>query len=112
METVQNSSFDWVGAREALRSRLGSEVVSRWLDPLAVAQANDRTVVLEAPNPFFRDWVVSHYLEALRAQVGGRDLQLVCVDALSAAPPPPTPFRQAPSPEAAAPAPGAAWDHG
>ena len=109
---MQNSSFDWVGAREALRSRLGSEVVSRWLDPLAVAQANDRTVVLEAPNPFFRDWVLSHYLEALRAHAGGRDLQLVCADALSAAPTPSAPLRPAPPKETAASAPDAAWERG
>mgnify|MGYP001571861742 FL=1 len=112
METVQNSPFDWVGVREALKGRLGSEVVSRWLDPLTVAQANDRTVVLEAPNPFFRDWVLSHYLEALRAHAGGRDLQLVCADALPAAPPSSVPFRQAPSQAAAAPIPDTAWDRG
>ncbi len=109
---MQNSLFDWAGAREALRDRLGSEAVSRWLDPLTVAQANDRTVVLEAPNPFFRDWVLSHYLEVLRAQAGGRDLQLVCADALSAAPPAPIPFRQALSMGAVAPTPDIAWDHG
>ena len=112
METVQNSLFDWSGAREALKGRLGSEAVSRWLDPLTVAQANDRTVVLEAPNPFFRDWVLSHYLEALRAQAGGRDLQLVCAEASSIAPPASVPFRQTSLTEAAAPALGTAWDHG
>ena len=55
VETVQNSSFDWAGALEALKLRLGSEVVSRWLDPLSVASVSEREVVLEAPNPFFRD---------------------------------------------------------
>ena len=76
VETVQNSSFDWDRAREALRLRLGSEAVSRWLDPLSVASSTEQAVVLEAPNSFFRDWVVSHYLEALRPYAGGRDLRI------------------------------------
>jgi len=77
VETVQNPPFDWLRAREALKSHLGSEVVSRWLDPLAVASVTEGVVVLEAPNPFFRDWVTSHYLEALTRSVEGRTLHVV-----------------------------------
>ncbi|MDP3703974.1 MAG: chromosomal replication initiator protein DnaA [Candidatus Omnitrophota bacterium] len=77
METVQNPPFDWQQALEALKSRLGTEVVSRWLDPLHVSSVTEQTIVLEAPNQFFRDWVASHYLETLKTHAGGRDLQLV-----------------------------------
>jgi len=76
VETVQNSPFDWRGARETLKDRLGVEVVDRWLDPLRVASVTDASVVLEAPNPFFRDWVVSHYFETLKSLTGGRALEL------------------------------------
>jgi len=78
VETVQNSpSFDWALARESLKGRLGSEAVNRWLDPLSVSSVNERTVVLEAPNQFFRDWVAAHYAEALQPFAGGRELQIV-----------------------------------
>ena len=84
METVDNSpTFDWARARELLKTRLGSEVVSRWLDPLSLSSATEQAVVLEAPNPFFRDWVLSHYLEPLRALTGGRDLQIDIASASS-----------------------------
>ena len=109
---MQNSPFDWVGAREALKSRLGSEVVSRWLDPLTVANATDQTVVLEAPNPFFRDWVLSHYLEALRAQSGGRDLQLVCAETAVGAHPSPAAARPMPAKDPAVSPPDPSWNHG
>ena len=56
--------------------------------------------------------MLSHYLEALRAQAGGRDLQLVCADALSAAPASSAPLRPAPPKQAVVSAPDAAWDHG
>ena len=91
---MQNSPFDWVGAREALKSRLGSEIVSRWLDPLSVASVSNEAIVLEAPNPFFRDWVSSHYLEALSVHTSPRRLQIVATTAAGSA---------SPSPSAAAP---------
>jgi len=52
-------------------------VVGRWLEPLSVASVTNQAVVLEAPNLFFRDWVASHYLDALKAHASGRDVQLV-----------------------------------
>ena len=77
METVENSPFDWASARESLRARLGSEVVSRWLDPLSISSVTEHAIVLEAPNPFFRDWIATHYLEAIQALVGSRQLHVV-----------------------------------
>ena len=83
METVENSQFDWARAREALKSRLGSDVVGRWLDPLSVAAVTEQVVTLEAPNAFFRDWVASHYLEALKTHAGERALEIVVASSTS-----------------------------
>ena len=77
VETVQNSQLDWLAVRETLKARLGAEVVGRWLEPLTVASVNDATLVLEAPNLFFRDWVASHYIDAIQSQAGGRSVHLV-----------------------------------
>lgn len=76
VETVQKSGFTWPQAKESLKVRLGSEVVSRWIEPLAVASVSDTVVILEAPNPFFRDWVATHYSEALRSCCGQRQVQV------------------------------------
>ncbi|MBI3021094.1 MAG: chromosomal replication initiator protein DnaA [Candidatus Omnitrophica bacterium] len=83
VETVQNPPFDWLGALESLKTRLGTEVVGRWLVPLSVASVTDDVVVLEAPNGFFRDWVAAHYLDALRSCAGGRALQVVAASIAS-----------------------------
>lgn len=77
MEAVQNSSFNWSEAKTALRTRLGSEVVERWIDPLSVSSVTEHSLVLEAPNAFLGDWVVSHYLEALKDCAGPREVQVV-----------------------------------
>ncbi len=79
---MQNLSFDWALARESLRNRLGSEVVSRWLDPLSVTSVSEQSLILEAPNPFFLDWINTHYLEAIQSLAGGRAVQLVSSSAL------------------------------
>ena len=106
---MQNSPFDWVGVRELLKSRLGSEVVSRWLDPLSVASVTDQAVILEAPNVFFRDWIAAHYLEALQPHAGGRQLQIVTASGVSVGSPQsiaelvrpfPEPRQPPPAPEA------------
>ncbi len=74
---MQNSPFSWSDIKDALKSRLGAEAVSRWLEPLSVASVSDEAVVIEAPNMFFRDWVASHYLEVIKSLVGGREIQIV-----------------------------------
>lgn len=74
---MDNSPFNWTEAKNTLRARLGSEVVSRWLDPLSVSTVSPHAVVLEAPNTFFRDWVIAHYMDALRACTQGRDVQVI-----------------------------------
>ncbi len=107
VETVQNSQFDWLAAKNALRERFGAEVVSRWLDPLAVASATKDVVILEAPNTFFRDWVASHYADALKLHASGRELKIVTA-AISPTPLPTTiaeVLARTPSPEPLTPAP-------
>ena len=75
---------EWAKAVETLKGRLGTEVVGRWIEPLKVSSVSDDAVIFEAPNPFFRDWVTTHYAPALRDSFGGRRVTVVA----SASPPP------------------------
>ena len=111
VETVQNPPFDWGSAKDVLRNRLGSEVVSRWLDPLSVSSVTAGAVVLEAPNPFFRDWVAAHYLETLKTVTGGRELHIVAATSATADARPAPADQPLPDhgPRAIKPA---EWDHG
>ena len=77
VETVQNMPSEWTQAVTALRDRLGTEVVNRWIEPLRVNSETDRDLVLEAPNMFFRDWVASHYAEVLQQILGERRITIV-----------------------------------
>ena len=79
VETVENPPFDWLKVREALRTKLGSEVIGRWIEPLHVGIVEAERIVLEAPNQFFRDWVASHYLDVIQTLVSGRAVQIVAI---------------------------------
>lgn len=101
--------FDWALTRELLKTRLGSEVVSRWLDPLTVSSASTQALVFEAPNPFFRDWVTSHYLEALQTVSSGRAVSVVASANPAGITPPARPAEPRPAAEKSD---GPAWEHG
>ncbi len=75
-------AFEWPKAVEGLRERIGTEAFGRWIAPLKPSTISDQTIVLEAPNAFFRDWVVTHYQEALQASVGVRQLCIVSTETL------------------------------
>lgn len=78
VESVHNScEFDWEEIKRALNDRLGEGAVSRWLDPVCVTSVSDTEVVLTAPNPYFRDWIASHYLEALQTVAGRRTVHVL-----------------------------------
>ncbi|MBI2884602.1 MAG: chromosomal replication initiator protein DnaA [Candidatus Omnitrophica bacterium] len=95
----------WNDAVEALRGRLGNEIVARWIAPLKPQELSHAAVVLEAPDTYFRDWVVSHYHDAIQESLGGRELRIVAAATVAvpdtAAPPPSLNERSAP-PEGAA----------
>jgi chromosomal replication initiator protein len=85
---------------ENLKGRLGEEVVGRWIAPLKLTEASELAVTLEAPNEFFRDWIVSHYQPALRELLGGRLLTMTIAAAGVAEAPPllPVEREEPPSP--------------
>ena len=78
--------FEWPGAVEILRGRIGDAVVSRWIAPLKPVTVSDHDLVLEAPNPFFQHWVTSHYHDALQQISGGRQVQILSAASASARP--------------------------
>jgi len=51
----------WQQAQEYLKTQLGETVFTTWIQPLQPKQKDDRTLVIEAPDAFFRDWVEKHY---------------------------------------------------
>jgi chromosomal replication initiator protein len=56
----------WQRAADRLRDELGQVGFETWIGPLNFVGVQGRTVTVEAPNRFFRDWVNERYLGLLR----------------------------------------------
>ncbi|MCM8770456.1 MAG: chromosomal replication initiator protein DnaA [Candidatus Omnitrophica bacterium] len=56
----------WERVKEKIKDRIGTIAFQTWLEPLR-CQENKNTggLILEAPNEFFKDWVIRHYLHLI-----------------------------------------------
>ncbi len=79
--------FEWAKAVDNLKTSLGEEAFARWIAPLRVASLSEQSVVLEAPNSFFRDWILTHYHEKLQSVAQGRSVEILATTTAPAAPP-------------------------
>lgn len=51
----------WKQAQGYLHEKLGKTVFETWISPLQPKTAQDGTIIVEAPDNFFCDWVEKHY---------------------------------------------------
>ena len=106
----------WDKVLEALRGRVGEQMIDKLLRPLEALDAADGVLLLRAPNDFAREWVTKGYVpvieETLKYFTGtawsvhwAASAKTGASTAPKAAPKPPPPLPRAPAPKAAAPAP-------
>jgi len=55
----------WQQAQEILKEKLGPETFEAWILPLKISSRNENTVVLDAPDTFFGDWVNKNYASTI-----------------------------------------------
>jgi len=68
----------WQKALNWLKEKLGQQTFEAWLKPLKVEEKGN-TLILNAPDDFFRDWVKSHYLTFIHkalAESGAGDINV------------------------------------
>ncbi len=51
----------WQQAQEYLKNRVGETVFTTWILPLQAKEKDEHSIIIEAPDTFFRDWVEKHY---------------------------------------------------
>ncbi len=87
----QEHQNQWSRVRTNLKSVVGDAAFNSWLKPLSVSHIEEGEVVLTVPTRFMRDWVVSHYLEHLRALWTNENASVQAVNIFVRAPAKPTP---------------------
>lgn len=62
-------SLAWDQAREYLKEHLDTSTFETWIVPLKVKTKDQNSIILEAPDTFFRDWVKKNYSAAIETAV-------------------------------------------
>lgn len=61
MNTITEALTVWQKAQPLLKEKLGETIFETWIRPLKASSKDNQTLVLEAPDQFFRDWIEKHY---------------------------------------------------
>ena len=62
---MPNTLKAWQQAQEFLKTKLGETVFETWIQPLKPRAEGEDSVILEAPDAFFKDWVLKNYKSAI-----------------------------------------------
>ncbi len=55
----------WHQALAQIQNELPSQAYETWFQPTRAVSSTERSLVVEVPSPFFRDWLTSHYSELI-----------------------------------------------
>ncbi len=89
----------WADAGIYLKDKLGATAFQTWLQPLRPHIKNKDTLILEAPDAFFKDWVEKHY-KSLILEIASQLNRQIRDVALEVAEPSSDPAPQKPSEKA------------
>ncbi len=56
----------WEKAQPAIKEKIGSSTYETWFSVLNIREKAPATIVIEAPDEFFKNWLVDHYSAAVK----------------------------------------------
>ncbi len=64
---VENSEtvHPWDQVLATIREKLSAQSFTMWFSPIKCKSITDSHIVLQAPNPYLRDWLETHYLDVI-----------------------------------------------
>ena len=65
----EEKTLVWENIQSSFEKNFGSEVYSSWLKNVSLLKEYNDYLVLGVPTRFFRDWIVSRYLDKILAQL-------------------------------------------
>ena len=72
----EEKTLNWNEIQNAFKKTFGSEVYSSWLEKITLVKEYNDYLILGVPTRFFRDWIVSRYLDKILEQVKSFKLSL------------------------------------
>ena len=65
----EENTLDWTEIQTSFKRSFGNEIYSSWLEKISLVKEFNDYIVLSVPTRFFRDWIVSRYLDKILEQV-------------------------------------------
>ncbi|MAJ85924.1 MAG: chromosomal replication initiator protein DnaA [Candidatus Pelagibacter sp.] len=65
----EESILNWAEVQTSLEKSFGKEIYNSWLKNLSLVKEYNDHIILGAPTRFFRDWIVSRYLDKVLEHV-------------------------------------------
>ena len=72
----EENTLVWSEVQSSFKKTFGSEVYSSWLQKISLVKEFNDYLILGVPTRFFRDWIVSRYLDKILEQVKSFKLSL------------------------------------
>ncbi len=72
----EEKTLNWEEIQSSFKKTFGSEIYNSWLQKLSLVKEYNDYLVLGVPTRFFRDWIVSRYLDKILEQVKSFKLSL------------------------------------
>jgi len=68
--------IDWNDIQNSFKKTFGNEIYTSWLQKISLVKEYNDYLILGVPTRFFRDWIVSRYLDKILEQVKSFKLSL------------------------------------
>ena len=72
----EEKTLNWSEIQNSFKKSFGTEVYNSWLQKISLVKEYNDYLVLGVPTRFFRDWIVSRYLDKILEQVKSLKLTL------------------------------------
>ena len=72
----EEKTLNWNEILDAFKKSFGSEIYNSWLQKITLVKEYNDYLILGVPTRFFRDWIVSRYLDKILEQVKNFKLSL------------------------------------
>ena len=72
----EENTLDWLVVQSAFKKTFGGEIYNSWLQKISLVKEFNDYLILGVPTRFFRDWIVSRYLDKILEQVKSFKLSL------------------------------------
>ena len=72
----EEKTLNWIDVQNSFKKNFGNEVYNSWLEKITLVKEFNDYLILGVPTRFFRDWIVSRYLDKILEQVKNFKLSL------------------------------------